>query len=155
MISFNKSENKILYEAILLGKKGSFEIFNDLGYYIGQELKKYNFNEYYLTFVPLTKKKILERGFNQTEILAKAISQITNQKIFFGLIKNKETEDQALLNYEERYKNLKGAFSLKEKPPQKLILIDDLKTTGATLKECAQVLKTGGTKEIVALTVLR
>ncbi len=154
LISFNSSENKTLYEAILLGKKGAYEIFNDFGYYLGQELKKYNFRDYYLTFIPLTRKKLLERGFNQTEILAQAISQTTGLKIFSEILKIKETSDQAVLNYEQRLKNLQGSFSLKNKPPAKLILIDDLKTTGATLKECSRVLKTGGAKEIIALTIL-
>lgn len=155
LISFSDYENIPLHNLIILGKNKAFEIIIDLGLYLGREIKKYNFQEYSLVPVPLTKKRFLERGFNQAEVLAKAISQETKQKISLCLVKIKETKDQVGLNYEERLKNLEGAFALKEKPPQKVILVDDIKTTGSTLKECAKVLKRGGTKEIIALTILR
>jgi competence protein ComFC len=87
--------------------------------------------------------------------LAKTISENLGLKIFLGLEKIKETEDQVGLSFEERLTNLKNAFQVKEKPPNKIILIDDIKTTGATLKECAQILKKAGAKEIIALTILR
>ncbi|GIW67150.1 MAG: hypothetical protein KatS3mg096_018 [Candidatus Parcubacteria bacterium] len=142
-----------LREMVLLGKNGSKEIFQDFGEIIARYLK--NFSDYYLTFVPLTSKKRLQRGFNQSEVLAQAIAKSLNLKIFNGLIKIKETKDQTELNSEQRLTNLTGAFALKEKPPRKVILIDDIKTTGATLKECARTLKNGGTKEIIALTILK
>ncbi len=155
LISFAKYENLALNNLIILGKSGVAEIFSDLGYIIGQILKNYNFQDFYLTPIPLHPKKLLERGFNQAEVLAKKISQITNMKIFNGLIKIKETKDQVGLSFEERLINLKGAFALKEKPPSKIILVDDVKTTGATLKEAALVLKKQKVKEIIALTILR
>lgn len=153
LISFGDYENEFLKSMILLGKDGSKEIFEDFGYLIANYLK--NFNGFHLTFVPLTFKKYLQRGFNQSEVLAKGIAKNLNFKIFSGLIKIKDTKDQAELNSEQRLTNLANAFSLKEKPPKKIIIIDDIKTTGATLKECARVLKNGGAQEIIALTILR
>lgn len=155
LISFSDYENVHLRHLVILGKSKAFEIFTDLGSYFGKELKKFPFQDYFLVPVPLTKKKFLERGFNQSEIFAKAISQETGQKIFSGLLKIKDTQDQVNLSYTERLKNLKGVFILKEQPPSRLILIDDIKTTGTTLKECARVLKNGGASEILALTILR
>ncbi len=144
---------------MLLGKDKAKEIFKDLGYFISKDLLSYwqifEGKVYFLTPVPLTKTKLLKRGFNQSEILAKTISELTGYKIFNGLEKIKETKDQAELEFKERLQNLKFAFKLKEKPPQYVILIDDIKTTGTTLKECARLLKENGTKEIIALTILR
>ncbi len=103
----------------------------------------------------MTKRKILQRGFNQAEILAETISKLSQIPLNKSLIKIKETKDQAELNFQQRQENVKFAFSVKEKPPPKVILIDDIKTTGATLRECAKVLKKNGTKNIIALTILR
>lgn len=157
LISFGEYENESLKKLIILGKDGHKEIFNDLGSFIAKEFLNYLeiFKDYFLTSVPLTKNKLLKRGFNQAEILVEKIHQLTNLPIFDGLKKIKETKDQAELNFEERLINLKFAFKVEKKPPKNIILIDDIKTTGATLKECAKTLKENGVRNIIALTILR
>jgi len=140
---------------ILLGKNGYKEIFRDLGELMSNFLKNYDFRNFYLTFVPLTKRKLIDRGFNQSEILAHIISKNLKLKVFSGLLKIKDTKDQASLDFEKRLNNLKDVFKIKSSPPEKIILVDDVKTTGTTLKECAKVLKESGAKEIIALTILR
>ncbi|BCX15576.1 MAG: hypothetical protein KatS3mg097_468 [Candidatus Parcubacteria bacterium] len=112
-----------------------------------------NFDNYYLTPVPITQKKLLHRGFNQTNILAQAINQTAAIPIADILIKIKDTPDQVGLNLKERLENLKNSFNLKSLPPKNIILVDDIKTTGATLKECAETLKKAGAKNIIALTI--
>lgn len=155
LISFGEYENQNLKNLIILGKEKAFEIFNDFGFYMAQELKKFNFQDYVLIPIPLSQKKLLKRGYNQAEVLAQKISQETGLKISNCLIKIKETPDQAVLTYEERIKNLQNAFKIIGPAPKKIILVDDVKTTGTTLKESAQVLKQAGAKEIYALTILR
>jgi competence protein ComFC len=155
LISFSDYENEFLRRLIIFGKNGAFEVFNDFGDLIRDFLKNYNFKDFYLTPVPLRKRKLLTRGFNQAEVLVKTISRNLGVKIFLGLEKIKETEDQVGLSFEERLTNLKNAFQVKAIPPKKIILVDDIKTTGATLRECARVLKKAGAKEIIALTILR
>jgi competence protein ComFC len=118
-------------------------------------LKNYNFKDYFLAFVPVTKRKLIDRGFNQSEVLAEKLAKNLNLNIFSGLIKSKDTEDQVKLDFEKRLNNLKDVFKVKSSPPKKIILVDDVKTTGATLKECAKVLKEAGAREIIALTILR
>lgn len=107
--------------------------------------------DYFLVPIPMTKRKILLRGFNQTEILAKNLAP---EKTMPVLQKIKETKEQAKLNFQERKTNLKNAFIVQERPPKNIILIDDVITSGNTLKECAQVLKNSSTKKIIALTIL-
>jgi predicted amidophosphoribosyltransferase len=87
--------------------------------------------------------------------LAQNLAKNLNLKIFSDLIKIKDTEDQVKLDFEKRLDNLKDVFIVKNHSPKKIILVDDVKTTGTTLKECAKVLKKAGTREIIALTILR
>lgn len=159
LISFGNAENKNLTKILVIGKETAVEIFRDFGYLLGQELIKVNFHDkfkdFYLAPVPVAKEKLLQRGHNHSYVFAKALAKTTKLKIFTGLIKIRQTKDQASLSSQERKTNLQGAFSLKEKPPTKIILVDDIKTTGTTLKECGQLLKTAGAKEIIALTILK
>jgi competence protein ComFC len=155
LISFGFYEDEFLKEIVLLGKDGYKEIFEDFGEIISDFLKNYNFKDYSLAFVPVTKRKLIDRGFNQSEVLAEKLAKNLNLKIFSDLIKIKDTEDQAKLDFEKRLNNLKDAFKVKSFPPKKIILVDDIKTTGSTLKECAKVLKKAGAKEIIALTILK
>jgi competence protein ComFC len=155
LISFGFYEDEFLKMMVLLGKNGYKEIFEDLSEIISSFLKNYDFKDYSFAFVPVTKRKLIDRGFNQSEVLAQKLAKNLNLKIFSGLIKIKDTEDQAKLDFEKRLNNLKDVFKVKSTPPKKIILIDDVKTTGTTLKECAQALKEAGTKEIIALTILR
>jgi competence protein ComFC len=155
LISFGLYENEFLKEIVLLGKDGYKEIFEDFGEIISDFLKNYDFKDYSLSFVPVTKRKLIDRGFNQSEVLAQKLAKNLNLKIFSDLIKIKDTEDQVKLDFEKRLNNLKDIFKVKSLPPKKIILVDDIKTTGSTLKECAKVLKEAGAKEIIALTILR
>jgi ComF family protein len=155
LISFGFYENEFLKRMVLLGKDGYKEIFDDFGEIISSFLKNYDFKDYSLVFVPATKRKLLDRGFNQSEVLAEKLAKNLNLKIFSGLVKIKDTEDQANLGFEKRLNNLKDVFKVKSSPPKRIILVDDIKTTGTTLKECAQVLKKAGAKEIIGLTILR
>lgn len=154
-ISFSTYENDFLRKVVILGKNSAPTILEDLAYFISEEIKSLDVRDYYLTPVPITKSKLLSRGYNQAEVLAKKISSLLGLKIFNELIKVKETKDQSVLSYEKRKTNLRDAFSIKSKPPPKVILVDDIKTTGSTLKECAQILRKSGSQTILALTILR
>jgi competence protein ComFC len=155
LISFGFYEDEFLKMVVLLGKDGYKEIFEDFGEIISDFLKNYDFKDYFLAFVPVTKRKLIDRGFNQSEVLAQKLAKNLNLKIFPDLAKIKDTEDQAKLDFEKRLNNLNGVFKVKSHSPKKIILIDDVKTTGSTLKECARSLKEAGAKEIIALTILR
>ncbi|MFH1612848.1 MAG: ComF family protein [bacterium] len=105
--------------------------------------------------VPLHKSRLKERGFNQSEILAKIIRKKYSFKIEKNLIRIKKTRPQIELNAKERKDNIKGAFVLKtpEKIKDKtILLIDDVYTTGSTIKECAKVLQKAKVKTIYVFT---
>lgn len=94
--------------------------------------------------LPVTERRLRERGFNQTYILSEEIARITDKPIDYrSLAKTRETEDQYTLGRKERRKNLLGAFSVTKSNGVRgcrVLLVDDLFTTGSTLSEASRVL---------------
>lgn len=109
-----------------------------------------------VTCVPMTKKRKRQKGYNQCEILTKYISKAFSLKSLPNLIvKIKDTPTQVNLNYEERIKNLKGAFKVNEKYDIKgktILLCDDVRTTSSTLDECSKALKRAGASRVICVT---
>lgn len=107
--------------------------------------------------VPLHKLKKAERGYNQSEFIAKGISVQTgirwNKKI---ISRKKYTETQTHLTAEERQLNVKDAFKIKDKDAvdgKNILLVDDVITTGSTISECAHQLILAGAKNIYATSM--
>lgn len=110
-----------------------------------------------ITFVPVSKKTKRARGFNQAEEIAKEISRIMNIRMVSLLEKVKDHKHQAGLNQKERLENLKGTFEINhnfesEIKGKRVLIVDDVFTTGATLSECAKVIKTKKPKQVLTLT---
>ncbi len=109
--------------------------------------------------VPLTKKKLKQRGFNQSELIAKELSSFWKIPLISDcLLKTKETLPQIELSGREREKNIKGAFLCENTVAvkgKKVYLIDDVFTTGSTMEECALTLKRAGAKEVWGIVVAR
>ncbi len=136
-----------------------------------------------ITYVPMYKNKERDKGFNQAELIAKEIGKITGKKVVSLLEKIKETRPQVELNRKARLKNLEGAFqyrirentgffsrfipSLSRQEPyasqkiqysrsfQEIVLVDDIWTTGATMRECCKILKKAGARKIWGFTLAR
>ena len=108
--------------------------------------------------VPLHPRRERERGFNQAEILAKIFSEKFGLSINKNLRRVIYTAQQAKLSGEERRNNLKDAFVWDDGvkiAPEKVLLADDVFTTGATMQECAKVLKNNGVKAVWGLVLAR
>ncbi len=110
--------------------------------------------------IPLSKKRLRERGFNQVELLIKhAVRQcpdIANFVDMKTLIKYKHTKPQTHLNRQERLENVKDVFTTKtSKEGADIILVDDVCTTGATALEATKVLIKAGAKSVSILTIAR
>lgn len=121
--------------------------------------KNINFSSFALIPIPLHKKKLKKRGFNQSEELAKEISKILKIPVLSNvLIKTKKTLNQVDLKKREREENIKGAFFC-QKPEsvknKKILLVDDVFTTGATMEEGARVLKNAGASQVWGIVVAR
>jgi len=105
--------------------------------------------------VPLHPKKEAFRGFNQTHILCEKITEKTG--LIFerrGLERKRETIAQSELNPEERKRNLKDAFGVKmDFTGKRVLLVDDIFTTGTTCNECAKELYRAGAKEVMVFAL--
>ena len=114
------------------------------------------FNADYVIGVPMTDKSLKKRGYNQSELLARALSEDVNVSYLDCVEKIKDTKRQAKLGRSDRLKNLKGAFKVKDKKLIKdktLVIVDDVTTTGATAQTIAERLKSAGAKSVYLLTV--
>ncbi len=122
-----------------------------------QELNPAAFD--YILPVPLHIKRLREREFNQALLLAKYIARYYKRPVMtYNLCRRYYQQAQAQLKQKQRMINLKGAFEIQY--PHKLqrksvLLIDDVYTTGATVRECAKVLLRSGAERVEVLTLAR
>lgn len=108
--------------------------------------------------VPLHPKRQRQRGFNQgAELIHGMRREYPALRTWQGLRRIKDTETQTRLSKAARRENVRRAFALKNGTgcPERLLLIDDVMTTGATLNECARVLRRAGAVEVNTLTLAR
>lgn len=106
--------------------------------------------------VPLHKKRLEERGYNQSSLLAKVLSDKTGIPCMEEVVKRvKNTLPQKKLNDIERQNNLKKAFKLCENDVKldRMIIVDDIYTTGSTVNALSKVLFEGGAKEVFVITL--
>lgn len=107
--------------------------------------------------VPVTRKTLKERGFNQTLLLSDTVSRHFKIPVHMDLLnKKKDTLPQIGLGARERINNIKNVFEVKGRiNKMRLILLDDVMTTGATVRECSKVLMKAGAEEVVVVTLAR
>ncbi len=115
-----------------------------------------------LIALPLHQKRLRKRGYNQSHLICKELSKIFPQLIFHHdlIFRVKNTESQSLLRKKQRNKNLKRAFLVNKKyrefvKGKRMLLLDDVITTGATLENCAKELKRRKAKEITVITIAK
>jgi ComF family protein len=107
--------------------------------------------------VPLTAKGLRQRGFNQSLLIARVVSKKTGTPLNIDtLLKIRETPPQVGLSASERHKNLAGAFGVKgDLKGKRILLVDDVVTTGATAAACSKALLKAGAQEVVVLAIAR
>jgi ComF family protein len=112
----------------------------------------------FVTSVPLHRVRKRERGFNQSELIARGIARALGIPYQEPVYRKVNTPSQTNLSGEARVRNLSGAFALRGKADvagKRVIVVDDVFTTGSTLNEVARVLNDNGAKRVVALTATR
>jgi ComF family protein len=109
--------------------------------------------------VPLHPRKLREREFNQAEFLGNKLSRAFQKPLFTNnLCRIRDTQTQTRLDLQGRAENMRGAFAVKQPDAftgKRLILVDDVFTTGATTNECANILFKAGAANVSILTVAR
>ena len=113
--------------------------------------------------VPLHRKRLRHRHFNQAAEIARALSSHIGLPVLNGLLRTRQTETQTLLSRKQRMENLRGAFAIKRDARRWIeksssagaVLVDDVLTTGSTVHECAGILRRAGFKKVIVVTVMR
>jgi ComF family protein len=112
--------------------------------------------------VPLHRKRLRHRHFNQAAEISLALAKRCGLPVLDALHRTRQTETQTALNRKQRMENLRGAFEITrrgrrwiEKSPHGAVLIDDVLTTGSTVNECAKTLRRAGFKNVFVVTVMR
>lgn len=146
--SLFRFEKGSAYQALLHDLKygGNKGVGLYLGRLLGLEILHSSFGDCELMLpVPLHRIKLRERGYNQSELIARGVSEVTGIPMENKLIERKKyNRSQTFMNREERFENMAGAFSLSRHSldlnNKKILIIDDVITTGATLEACCLVL---------------
>ena len=112
-----------------------------------------------ITWVPLSKKRLRERGYDQARLLAQRMGEVTGLPVAAALAKTRNTRTQSRLGQDaSRRANVLGAYACRpevELAGKRVALVDDVVTSGATLAECAACLRAAGAASVVALTLAR
>jgi len=114
-----------------------------------------------ITCVPMWREKEHQRGFNQAELISTCVAEKNKGRTFVFLERTRETKPMFGLKKKERQANIAGAFRLVRQytnakiQESVVILVDDVWTTGATMRECARILKQAGAKEIWGVALAR
>lgn len=116
-------------------------------------------NSHLIIPVPLHRSRLQQRGFNQAVLLGRAISHYLSLPLLpDALVRTRPTEPQIDLSAAERRVNVKGAFTV-SRPDQvagkRILLLDDVMTTGSTMDECAKELKKAGADTVISVTIAR
>lgn len=122
---------------------------------IFENIKKYD----KIIPVPISKRRNKERGYNQSMLIAEEIANKTNLELVNNcLIKTKNIIEQSKLNKEDRQQNIQGVYSLQNErliTNKKILLVDDIYTTGSTVNECCKILQQANPKIIGVLVLAK
>ncbi len=170
-MAIGRYEDRTLREAIHYLKYNYLESLKTLlgelaGRFVKQNQLENLFEKAVLVPVPLTRRRLAKRGFNQSELIAIEIAKCFNAAVLRNnLIKRiKFEKPQAdIVDWHERKTNVESCFEARDgktiselaKDNYKFILVDDVSTSGATIEACAHALKDAGAKEIWALVIAR
>lgn len=162
---YNRSSmmyNDFMKEMVALYKYRGKESLTDVfGAFLAIAYDKYYSDKHidYLTFVPIHPNREGVRGFNQSKLLAQKLEKYSGINAIETLTKNKDTDKQSKHSKQERIKQIEGSFTLKANEKtirdKNILIIDDIYTTGSTIRECSSVLKKGGANSVYSLTLAR
>jgi ComF family protein len=165
LISFYDYHDEKVSKIIIAGKYNFIpKVYEILGQMIARDLPTHYpllTTHYSLVPIPLHSTRQRWRGFNQAEVLCKAIGKELGLPVLNALKRTKITKTQKDLKKESRIKNVNDAFALSPLFSKEgvrgssFILIDDVTTTGSTLAEAAKILKRHGATKVTCLTVAR
>lgn len=138
--------------------KSDFKSGQIIASYMKDRIKNLIIDIDFITYVPMTKRSLKSRGYNQSKFLCNILSNEFNIPVINCLVKTKETKDQIGLSQRERWENMKDCFKIKKNQMIKnksILLIDDVFTTGSTAYFCSCELIKCGVGKINILTAAK
>ncbi len=150
---FNEASAKKAIYAFKIGKREEVAQFfiNEMALCIRQYYNDINFDA--VCFVPMYKRDELKKGFNHSRILAEGIAKRLGIKLYDVIESRKKDKPQHMLHPKVRVENVKDIyFSNKNLSGKTVLLVDDIKTTGATLDECSKQLLLSGAERVFCVT---
>src|SRR3990167_1043234 len=151
-------QDLVLKKALwMLKYQGAKQLAKPLAELIRERIwKKLETENWLVVPVPLSKNKLRHRGYNQAELIARELSGNVRADVLFKKFHTKSQVE--VKNKEERLVNIIGSFEIKNPEKikgKKIILIDDVYTTGATMREAKKILISAGVKKVVGIAVAR
>lgn len=138
---YNDTLKTLIHRYKFNSEFGFSDLFTSMLYDRIKDIKElYDFD--FITSVPISRQRFLSRGYNQAELIAKEMSKQLNIPYVMSIHKHKHTVAQSLLRKSKRITNIRGAFIADTQRVQnkRILLIDDVITTGSTMNECANEL---------------
>lgn len=175
-VLFNETREKLLASGALddlvslfvFEKEGAFQkiahslkysgvqaLGTELGRRIAAEMLVKRIRADFLVAVPLHKRRLRERGYNQSDLIARGIAEVTGIPVRNDLVRRiRWTSTQTTLSLEERQKNVAEAFecTIQDLHGSAIMVVDDVITTGATIASCGSALKKAGASRIIAVS---
>lgn len=160
LISAFPYQYEVIPEMIITGKYMFVsETFVILGMLAAEQIKNSfgfsHFQDYVICPLPLHPSKKRWRGFNQADLIANAFENCFQIPALDLLIRTKKTKTQKDLDAKQRKTNMANAFAPAQVIPEKVILVDDVCTTGQTIIEATKVLKENGAKQVICITLAK
>lgn len=153
-IEYNDISKKLIYN---LKYKNETYISRYIARIMKEKLDLEDIKYDYILYVPLHKKRLNKRGFNQSEKIGKNLSKLNEVPSHDILIRIKNTKRLYKLSKEDRKKELKNVFKIKDTIDlrnKNILLVDDIFTTGSTVNEISKLLKLNGVNKVYIITLL-
>lgn len=165
--AYDKAFSTFIYKDVIKDVIGKFKYHDNA--YLSKKLAQILFNRCskdiqeidLIIPVPLHKKRLRTRKFNQSLIIARELSKLSSTNICRDLLlRTKNTIAQAGLTKKQRKDNLRNAFEINKKHQdtiknKNILIVDDVMTTGATLENCSKILKQHGANKVFVLTIAK
>ncbi len=141
-------------QTVINMKYKSSPVIKDMAYLMAERIRRENADFDCVTFVPVTGKEELEKDIYITYFLSKYLAKLIGINHCELLKKTRETKKQKELTENERIINVRGAYKVcRDVKDMNILLVDDVFTTGATMDECAKILKRAGAAKVCCATV--
>ena len=162
LFSYEKVSKALIHALKFNGIKHIYKIF--IPYIVKEienimeEIENFNENIDIITSVPMSRKKMIRRGYNQSKLIAKEAGKLTGIEFCEILEENSGARPQRSLNYDERFINVIDRYKTNNNTKFKnkvVLIIDDVFTTGATINECSRKLIMSGAAKVFSITLVR